>query len=574
MSEPGTLPDGPVRPVAAALARYAGLLGAVLLTVAGWLGGALPDAPPVTRFADLWRAPHGPPVLACWLAGTVLLVGAWWSLRWGAPSTRWAYLTAGLWLLPLLAAPPLGSRDVYSYACQGWSWTHGADPYRVGVAAAGCPWTDAVPPIWRDTPAPYGPFFVLLAGLAVLAGGGLVGALVALRVVAVAGVLLAAFCLPGLAHAAGVPARRATWLVLACPLVGVHLVAGAHNDALGLGLVLCGLLVLLRRPGRPGVLLLAGALLGLAVAVKAVAVVVLPFAALVALPTRSPRAGAAGLGGAAPDRLPRRDSAGLGGAAPDRFPRRGAAGLGGAAPVAPVRALLGAGAWLAGGALAALLTTSLATGLGLGWLGGLARSGDSQQWTSPPTAVGFVVDYAGGLFGREPDAVPVARLVALAVLAVLLVALWWRSWTALRRPGVVREPAASTAPLSTPASPPESASPSESASLSAVARARVALLGAGLALAATVLLAPVFHPWYAVWPLALLAVATRSPARTAWFVAPCALAGLLVLPDGTNLARFTKAPGAIAMTALVLAAAAAAIRAARAAPTTRRPGPV
>ncbi|KKK04592.1 polyprenol phosphomannose-dependent alpha 1,6 mannosyltransferase MptB [Micromonospora sp. HK10] len=523
MSEPGTPADGPVRPVAAALARYAGLLGAVLLTVAGWLGGALPDTPPVTRLADLWRAPHGPLVLACWLAGTVLLVGAWWSLRWGAPSARWAYLTAGLWLLPLLAAPPLGSRDVYSYACQGWSWTHGADPYRVGVAAAGCPWTDAVPPIWRDTPAPYGPLFVLLAGLAVLASGGLVGALVALRVVAVAGVLLTALCLPGLARAAGVPARRAAWLVLACPLVGVHLVAGAHNDALALGLVLCGLLVLLRRPGRPGVLLLAGLLLGLAVAVKAVAVVVLPFAALVAAPGRSPRPGAAGLAGAV--------------------------------PAARVRALLGAGAGLAGGALAALLATSLAAGLGLGWLGGLARSGDSQQWTSPPTAVGFVVDYAGGLFGREPDAVPAARLVALALLAVLLVALWWWAWTVLRGPGAAREPASALKPVPAPM-PLSAAQP-------AVAAPRVALLGAGLALAATVLLAPVFHPWYAVWPLALLAAATRSPARTAWFVAPCALAGLLVLPDGTNLARFTKAPGAIAMTALVLAVAAAAIRAAR-----------
>lgn len=246
---------------------------------------------------------------------------------------------------------------------------------------------------------------------------------------------------------------------------------------------------------------------------------------------------------------------------PDRFPRRDGARFGGAAPAARVRALLGAGAWLAGGALAALLATSLATGLGLGWLGGLARSGDSQQWTSPPTAVGFVVDYAGGLFGREPDAVPAARLVALAVLAVLLVALWWWAWTVLGGPGAAREPVSALKPAS--ALKPVSAPMPVSASQPAVAAPRVALLGAGLALAATVLLAPVFHPWYAVWPLALLAVATRSPARTAWFVAPCALAGLLVLPDGTNLARFTKAPGAIVMTALVVALAAAAIRAAR-----------
>ncbi|GAB3068255.1 polyprenol phosphomannose-dependent alpha 1,6 mannosyltransferase MptB [Micromonospora schwarzwaldensis] len=478
-------PDAPVRPVAAALARYAGLVGVVLLTAAGWLGGALPAAPPRTTLAGLWQAPHGPVTLGCWLVGTVLLVGAWWSLRWGAPSGRWAYLTAGLWALPLLAAPPLGSRDVYSYACQGWTWTQGVSPYRVGVAAAGCPWTDSVSPIWRDTPAPYGPFFVLLAGLAVLAGGGLVGTIVLLRLVAVAGVLLVAAALPGLARAAGVPARRAAWLVLACPLVGVHLVAGAHNDALALGLVLLGLLVLVRRPGTPRGLVVAGVLLGLAVAVKAVAVVVLPFAALAAVSGRH-----------------------------------------------TWRALLRDGGRLAAAVLGTLLVLSLATGLGLGWVDGLGRSGDSQQWTSPPTAVGFVIDYAGELVGRDPHAVPVTRVVGLVLLVGLLMALWWRAWTASRRRGDDRQRVA-----------------------------RVVLFGAGLALAATVALAPVFHPWYATWPLALLAVAVVSPARTVWFVAPCAAASVLALPDGTNLARFTKAPGAVLMTALVVVVVAAGVRA-------------
>ncbi|GAB3942035.1 hypothetical protein GCM10027614_28370 [Micromonospora vulcania] len=109
----------------------------------------------------------------------------------------------GLWTLPLLVAPPLGSRDVYSYACQGWTYAHGVDPYAVGVAAAGCPWLDSVAPIWRDTPAPYGPVFVLLAALAVSLGGGLTGTIVLLRVIAVAGLLLAALCLPGLAGQPG-----------------------------------------------------------------------------------------------------------------------------------------------------------------------------------------------------------------------------------------------------------------------------------------------------------------------------------------------------------------------------------
>ncbi|MET8040197.1 polyprenol phosphomannose-dependent alpha 1,6 mannosyltransferase MptB [Micromonospora sp. NPDC005215] len=474
------MPGGPSR---ARLARYAGLVGAALLAVAGHLGGALPDAPLGATPESIWRAPGGPATLTCWLVGTVLLVGAWWSVRGGAPSTRWAYVTAGLWALPLLVAPPLGSRDVYSYACQGWTYAHGVDPYAVPVAAAGCPWLDAVAPIWRDTPAPYGPVFVLLAALAVSLGDGLTGTIVALRLIAVAGLLLGALCLPGLARAAGVPTRRAAWLVLAGPLVGVHLVAGAHNDAVMLGLLLSGLLIVVRRPGRPSALLVAGVLLGLAVTVKASAVVVAPFAALAAVRGRH-----------------------------------------------TVRSLVRDGGWLAGGLLAALLVGSALSGLGFGWVGGLTHSGDSEQWTSPPTAVGLVVDYAGALAGRDPQAVPVVRAVALLLLAGVLVVLWCRTWRALRTVHDAQ---------STP---------------------RLALHGAALALVATVVLSPVFHPWYATWPLALLAL---TAVRTRWFTLSAASAAFLVLPDGTNLARFTKAPGAVAMTVLVVAVLLHALRRSR-----------
>ncbi|MER7589656.1 polyprenol phosphomannose-dependent alpha 1,6 mannosyltransferase MptB [Micromonospora sp. NPDC127501] len=521
-----TTPGPPVPPPPVSLApwgaRYAGLVGAVLLAVAGYLGGALPDAPLGVTPASIWRALDGPATLTCWLIGTVLLVGAWWSLREGAPSTRWAYVTAGLWALPLLVAPPLGSRDVYSYACQGWTYAHGVDPYTVGVAAAGCPWLDTVAPIWRDTPAPYGPVFVLLAALAVGLGGGLTGTIVALRVIAGAGLLLAALCLPALARAAGMPARRAVWLALAGPLVGVHLVAGAHNDAVMLGLLLCGLLVVVRRPGRPAALLLAGVLLGLAVTVKASAVVVVPFAVLAGMP--------------------------------DQY---------------TVRALLRHGGWLAGGLLAALLVTSAVSGLGFGWVGGLTHSGDSEQWTSPPTAVGFVVDYAGALVGRDPQAVPVARAVALLLLVGVLLMLWWRAWHVLRGLNEVAGPevAARVEASSGVASPgvacpgvacPEGACPE--GACPRVARSRVALHGAALALVATVVLSPVFHPWYATWPLALLAL---TAARTTWFVLPTAVAAFLALPDGTNLARVTKAPGALAMTALLLTVLARTLRTAQ-----------
>ncbi|WP_141725470.1 polyprenol phosphomannose-dependent alpha 1,6 mannosyltransferase MptB [Micromonospora pallida] len=462
------------------LVRWGGLAGAVLLAVASWLGGVFPEFTGGVTPLSIWRGEHGPLLLAAWLLGAAALVPAWWTARHRVRSTRWAYLTVGLWTLPLLVAVPSGSRDVYSYACQGWVYAAGGDPYAGGVAAAGCPWLDTISPIWRDTPAPYGPVFVLLAGAAAALGGSLLGTVALLRVAAVLGVLLAAACLPGLARAAGVPAQRAVWLVLACPLVGVHMVAGAHNDAVMVGLLLAGLLVVVRHPGQRPRLLLGGLLLGLAVAVKVTALVVLPFAALAAV-----------------------------------------------AGIFTFRALLRDGVWVLAGALAALLASSAASGLGFGWVGGLAHSGDTQQWTSPPTAVGFTVDYAARLFGRDANAVPVTRAVAVVLLAVLLVVLWFRAWHGLRRLSGVRQRVARLA----------------------AARPRVALTGAGLALAATVALAPVFHPWYAVWPLAVLAVVAT---RTTWFLLPCAVASFLTLPDGTNLARFTKAPGALLMTALVL----------------------
>ncbi|QOC90955.1 polyprenol phosphomannose-dependent alpha 1,6 mannosyltransferase MptB [Micromonospora craniellae] len=505
--------------------RYVGLLGAVALTISAYTGGALPDA----TTNRVWHSEGGPLTVLLWLLGTTAMVGAWWALRGGAPSTGWAARTAALWTVPLLFSAPLGSRDVYSYACQGWVYADGGDPYATGVAEAGCPWLDAVAPVWRDTAAPYGPFFVLLAALAVVLGGGLAGTLVLLRILALAGLLLAALCLPGLARAAGVPPARATGLLLACPLVGVHLVSGAHNDAVMLGLLLLGLLLLVRRPDRSvgplpgaagssvvgagpgaaglpvvGVLLVAGVLLGLAVSVKATAVVVLPFAALAAVRGRY-----------------------------------------------TVSALLRDGGTLAAGVLGALLVSSLVSGLGLGWIGGLGSSGDSVQWTSPPTAVGMIVDYLGGPVGLPPVGVPVARVVALVLLAVLLVLLWWHTWSALRRSG-------DTALSGLPGAGALGVG-SSSVGLPAEAgagaigvgegRHRVVLLGAGLALAFTVVLAPVFHPWYATWPLAVLAVAAT---RTTWFVVPSALASFLALPDGTNLARLVKAPGAVAMTLLVV----------------------
>ncbi|PZM97987.1 MAG: DUF2029 domain-containing protein [Actinobacteria bacterium] len=452
--------------------RYAGLAGAVLLAVAAQLGGALPTLPRHDHPVEIAQHGRGAWVLLAWLVGPSLLFWAWWSARRADPPLRWVAVTVGLWLLPLVVAAPLGSRDVYSYACQGAVYAAGGDPYTYGVAELGCPWLSTVTPMWRDTPAPYGPVFVLLAGAAVTLGTTLWGSMALLRVLAVAGVVLMAVCLPPLARRRGVPAGRALWLALASPLVAVHLVSGAHNDALMVGLLVAGLLAVALGPGRPWALLGAGVLLGLAVAIKITALVVVPFAALAAIP--------------GPYRL---------------------------------AALLRHGAWLAAGVIAAVVGATLASGLGLGWIAGLTRSGDSVQWTSPPTALGLFLEYLGRLVGARYHAVPVTRVLGLVVLAAVVAVLWWR------------------------------------------ARHRDPFFGAGMALAATVALSPVFHPWYATWPLAVLAATAR---RTDWFLLPVAVASFLTLPDGNNLARFTKFQGTVVMVALIVWVAVRGVRWARA----------
>ncbi|WP_328466816.1 polyprenol phosphomannose-dependent alpha 1,6 mannosyltransferase MptB [Actinoplanes sp. NBC_00393] len=427
------------------LVRYAGLAGTLLLAVAAWYGGATDPWEPTVTPRTIFAGQDGVLLPVAWLLGTALLIGAWWIGRKVVPSTRWAYVTAGLWALPLLPFLPLGSYDVYSYACQGWQQAAGLNPYAGGVDLLGCPWADAVAPTWREAPAPYGPVFLVLAAAAARLGGSLTGTVALLRLIAVLGVVVIGWCLPVLARRAGVPPERAVWLVLACPLVPIHLISGAHNEAVMVALILAGLTVAATGDGMRR-MLLAGVLLGLAVGVKATAVVVLPFVMLL---------------------------------------------FGWKKAVVVV----------GGGAAATLTAVSFGSGLGLGWVTGLTGSGVSVQWTAPPTAIGLTLDLIG-----VPGAVPVTRVLGMIALAVALVVLWVRAWH--------RDP----------------------------------VHYAGLALAATVLLAPVFHPWYALWPLAVLATTVRRD--TLWLVAPCAVAAALCLPDGYNLALVTRAQGAVVITVL------------------------
>lgn len=429
--------------------RWGGFAGALLVAVAAHLGGSPFQRGTTVTPGTMLAGKQGLLLPLCWIVGLTALLCAWWFGRHRVPSTRWALVTAGLWLLPVLPLLPLGSEDIYSYACQGFVQHAGGDPYAGGVQAFGCPWLGSVSTTWRSSPAPYGPLFLLVAGWAAALGSGSPAAVIAgLRAAALLGLALLAAGLPMLARRTGQDPARVVWTVLACPLILIHLVSGAHNDALMIGLVVLGL-ALVDRP------VLAGAVLGLAVAVKATAVVVLPFAVLAAVAVRPSG-----------------------------------------------RALIRPSALVAAGAAGSVGVVSLFSGRGLGWVAGLLRSGDTVAWTSPSTALGLTIKILTGY-----DAIAATRLLGVAILAGLLVLIFLRSW-----------------------------------------RHGDPLGHAGLALAATVLCAPVFHPWYATWPLAVLA-ATRAESR--WLLGLCAFAATLTLPAGYNWALFTRVPGSFAVVALL-----------------------
>ena len=237
------------------LARRLGLTGALLMAVGALGAGALPVPNPLNGLR-LIGLPSRNATLAIALtyAGMGMLVLAWlWigrmlSARGAvAPAPdRLAIGRAGiLWALPLAVAPPLFSKDVYSYLAQSAITARGIDPYVFGPAQAlgvDDPLTRTIPTIWRDTPAPYGPLFLMVGrGITALTGNDVVFGVLAHRALALCGVALILWALPKLARRCGVEPGLALWLGAANPLVLFHLVSGIHNEALMIGLLLAGL---------------------------------------------------------------------------------------------------------------------------------------------------------------------------------------------------------------------------------------------------------------------------------------------------------------------------------------------
>lgn len=311
-------------------------------------------------------------ILQTWLVvGYDLLAGH----RWG--TERIVALTA-TWSLPLLVAPPLFSRDVYSYFVQGKLLLAGYDPYATGVAVIPGWFTYGADPMWGDTPTPYGPFFLLLArGVAAFSGDqAFLGALM-FRLIALVGLGLAAWAVPRLAYQHGINEAKATWLTVANPLVIMHFVVGAHNDALMVGLLLTGLALAGERWTLTG-----AALVGLAAAVKPIALLALPFVGLI-------RSGV----------------------------------------VATLAVRIRDWVLVTAAAAAAFAVTALLAGTGMGWVTSLSAPGEVRTWLSPPTALGMIVGgilQALGLASTNDTAVIVFRMIGLVASLVVIAVLCLR----------------------------------------------------------------------------------------------------------------------------------------------------
>jgi alpha-1,6-mannosyltransferase len=278
---------------------------------------------------------------------------------------------AVVWTAPLVLAPPLFSRDGWSYAAQGVLAHVGVSPYEHGPGVLVGPVVQGVDPRWMETPAPYGPVPLVLGDLAAGLTGDPWMLVLAHRAVALVGLVLLAWSVPRLAAWCGTNPALASAVVLCSPLMLANGVGGLHNDLLMVGLMAAALVLAVEHGWVAGAA--AG---GLAAAVKLPGGLVCVGVALVALPV-------------------------------------------GATLAQRVRRLAQVGAV----AVAALVVPGAVSGLGVGWMAALGVPGTVNTPLSLPTVLGGFLDLlARGLGAGLAPATFLDLVRVLAQAGIVVVA--------------------------------------------------------------------------------------------------------------------------------------------------------
>ena len=463
--------------------RVFGATGTVLMAIGALGAGARPVVQDPTFGVRLLNLPSRIQTVSLTMTttGAVMMALAWLMLgRFALGSRRMSRSqmdrTLLLWALPLLIAPPMYSRDVYSYLAQSQISLLGLDPYRVGPAPGlglDHVFTLSVPNMWRETPAPYGPLFLWLGrGISELTGENIVAAVLCHRIVVLLGVGLIVWATPRLARRCGVAEVSALWLGPCNPLLLMHLVAGIHNEALMLGLMLAGTEFALRAISRTRDNHPAGPLLPRPLhwpQGRADWVTWMPLAMLVAgttLITMSSQV-----------KLPSLLAVGF-------VAMALACKWGGT-----FRAFVMAGGLVTAIAVVVTALIGWASGLGFGWLFTLGTANVVRSWMSPPTLLALGTGQVGILLGLGDHTTAIlglTRAIGVILIAILVSYL-----------------------------------------LLAVLRGRLHPVGGlGVALGATVLLFPVVQPWYLLWAIIPLATWATRPGFRGTAIASSLVVGI------------------------------------------------
>lgn len=382
--------------------RVFGATGTVLMAIGALGAGARPVVQDPTFGVRLLNLPSRIQTVSLTMTttGAVMMTLAWLMLgRFALGPHRMSRSqldrTLLLWALPLLIAPPMYSRDVYSYLAQSQIARIGLDPYKVGPAPGlglDHVFTLSVPTIWRETPAPYGPLFLWIGrGISTVTGENIVAAVLCHRLVVLLGVGLIVWATPRLARRCGVTEVGALWLGPCNPLLFMHLVAGIHNEAPMLGLMLAGTEFALRgidgvRDGswrlapRPlGMLVFGTVLIALSSQVKLPSLLAIGFVAM-ALAWR--------WGGT-------------------------------------VKSFLAAGFSLGALSLLVMAVIGWASGLGFGWLSTLGTANVVRSWMSPPTLIALGTGQVGILLGLGDHTTAVLGLTrGIGVIIIGILVTW------------------------------------------------------------------------------------------------------------------------------------------------------
>jgi alpha-1,6-mannosyltransferase len=502
--------------------RLFGGTGAVLMAIGALGAGAQPVLQNPTlgvRVLSLFARAETSALAMC-ITGTVMVVLAWLLLgrfavgelhlahgRRGGPVHRLTRSqldrTLLLWVLPLTVAPPMFSKDVYSYLAQSKIAALGLDPYRLGPGPGlglAHVLTRTVPRIWRDTPAPYGPLFLWMGkGITAITGDNIVAGIFLHRMLALGGVSLIVWALPRLARRCGVADVTALWLGAANPLLLFHLVAGVHNEALMLGMMLGGVVPAMDAIDDPRPL--RGRRLWLLVGGCALIVA----SSCIKIPTL---AALGFVGMALARRWSLRDGA-LASLAGD-----GVLASFAGHPAHRLRALVLSAGFMALIAAVVTLAVTEASGLGFGWVHTLGTANAVRSWMSLPTAIGVITGFGGVLLGLGDHTTAILSLTRPIAAALA-------GFIALRM-------------------------------LVATYTGRLPAVGAlGVSLGAIVLLFPVVQPWYLLWGVLPLAAWATRPAFRIPTIAFSAVVSVIVMPNGGEYLPFTIAQASTAAVLVV-----------------------